>query len=88
MLAVIRNVIFFMQKLYIWKSEPYKTFPKRLHLLRGVYLEIHKKRRYSFGPLQNTRPPLNREEDSEGAIPMSDKEPCEMEYKRYLLLNT
>lgn len=66
----------------------YKTFPKRLHLLRGVYLEIRKKRRYSFGPLQNTLPPLNQEEDSERAIPMSDKETCEMEYKRYLVLNT
>ena len=47
----------------------YKTFTKRPHLLRGVYLELHKRI------------------DSEGAIPMSDRETSKREYKRYLVIN-
>lgn len=68
----------------------YKTFTNRLYLLRVVYLEICKKSRRLFGPPQNTLPtPNQREEDPEGATPMSDKETrSKREYKRYLVVNT
>ena len=51
-----------------------KTFTNRLHLVRGIYHESHKKSKCSFGPPQNALPTLHHEEDSEGAIPVSDKE--------------
>lgn len=66
----------------------YETLTKKLYLLRGVHLEIHKKNRCSFDPPQNTLPiPNQGEKDSEGAILISDKETSKREYKRHLVVN-
>ena len=73
-----------MGKLFSMKPVPgakmtgndwYNTLTKRPHLLRDVFLEMHQPTRCAFGPPQNTFPfQIKGGKDSEGTIPISDKD--------------